>query len=129
MRIAAIAGLRAIGAVDEHVVRRLAPILARKVDASQELRLATVAALEFVTPDARPLAVPLLVQLVRNTTLDDDTVYAASKALLSVMGNEARSVVIDRSDLASEPLKSHLLVLLRDPKLPEIDAKDLKDLL
>lgn len=129
VRMAAIAGLREIGAVDEHVVRRLVPILSRKVEASQELRLATVAALEFVTPDARPVAVPLLVQLVRNPGSDDDTVHAASKALLSVMGNEARAVVIDRSDLASEPLKSHLLVLLRDPKLPEIDAKDLKDLI
>jgi eukaryotic-like serine/threonine-protein kinase len=129
VRIAAIAGLREIGAVDEHVVRRLVPILARKVEASQELQLVTVAALEFVTLDARPVAVPLLVQLVRNAALDDATVLAASKALLSVMGNEARSVVIDRSDLAEEPLKSHLLVLLRDPKLPEIDAKDLNDLL
>jgi hypothetical protein len=69
------------------------------------------------------------VQLVRDTALDDATVLAASRALFSVMGNEARAVVIGRSDTAAEPLKSHLLVLLRDPTLPEVDPKDLKDLM
>ncbi|MEA2746788.1 MAG: eukaryotic-like serine/threonine-protein kinase [Myxococcales bacterium] len=129
VRSAAIAGLRGIGAVDEHVVRRLLPILARKVEVGHELRVAAVTALEFVTHDARPVAVPVLVQLVRDKAQDDQTALAAARALLSVMGNEARAVIIDRSDFAAEPLKSHLLVLLRDPKLPEIDAKDLKDLI
>jgi len=82
-----------------------------------------------VTADARPVAVPVLVQLVRDRAQDDRTALAAARALLSVMGNEARAVVIDRSDFAAEPLKSHLLVLLRDPTLPEIDPKDLKDLI
>ena len=45
------------------------------------------------------------------------------------MGNEARAVLLGRSDAATEPLKSYLLELLRDPTLPEVDAKDLKDLL
>jgi serine/threonine protein kinase len=129
VRSAAIAGLREIGAVDEHVVRRLAPILAKKVAAGDALRIAAVTALEFVTVDARPVAVPILVQLVRDKSQDDPSALAAARALLSVMGNEARAVVIDRSDFAAEPLKSHLLVLLRDPKLPEIDAKDLKNLI
>jgi serine/threonine-protein kinase len=122
VRTAAIAGLREIGAVDEHVVRRLLPILAKKVDGGKELRLAAVAALEFVTADARPVAVPLLVQLVRDPAADDATVLASSKALISVMGNEARAVLLDRSDRATEPLKSNMLVLLKDPKLPEVDA-------
>ena len=101
----------------------------RKVPAGHELRLAAVSALEFVTADARPVAVPILVQLVRDNATDDPTVLAASRALLSVMGNEARAVVIERSDRASEALKAHLHVLLRDPKLPEVDAKDLKNLI
>jgi serine/threonine protein kinase len=129
VRGAAIAGLREIGAVDEHVVRRLVPILMHKVEAGHDLRIAAVTSLEFVTLDARPVAVPVLVQLVRDTALDDATVLAASRALFSVMGNEARAVVIGRSDTAAEPLKSHLLVLLRDPTLPEVDPKDLKDLM
>ena len=129
VRAAAIAGLREIGAVDEHVVRRLVPILSNKVEASRALRIAAVTALEFVTPDARPVAVPILVQLVRDTSLDDVTALAASRALLSVMGNEARGVLIDRSDFAPEPLKSHMLLLLRDPTLPEVSAKDIEDLL
>ena len=128
VRIAAIAGLRQIGAVDEHVVRRLVPILTRQVQAGDELRLAAVTALEFVTPDARPVAVPILVKLVRDPGWDDATIHAASRALLSVMGNEARAVIIDRSDTVPEPLKGHLLVLLRDPKLPEVDAKTIRAL-
>ena len=128
VRIAAIAGLRQIGAVDEHVVRHLVPILTRTVQAGDELRLAAVTALEFVTPDARPVAVPILVKLVRDPGWDDATILAASRALLSVMGNEARAVIIDRSDTVPEPLKSHLLVLLRDPKLPEVDAKTIRAL-
>ena len=122
VRMAAVAGLRQIGAVDERVVRRLVPILTREIEAGDELRLAAVSSLEFVTVDARPVAVPILVKLVRDNAQDDATVLAASRALLSVMGNEARAVIIDRSDFAPEPLKSHLLVLLRDPKLPEVDA-------
>jgi len=125
VRIAAIAGLRQIGAVDEHVVRRLAPILAGKVAAGPQLRLATVQSLEFVTPDARPVAVPLLVQIVRGEGIEDAIVLAASKALLSIMGNEARAVVIERSDRASEALKAHLLPLLADPKLPGDDIPSL----
>ena len=128
VRIAAIAGLRQIGAVDENVVPHLVPILTRKVHAGDELRLAAVTALEFVTPDARPVAVPILVKLVRDPGWDDATIFAASRALLSVMGNEARAVIIDRSDTVPEPLKSHLLVLLRDPKLPEVDAKTIRAL-
>lgn len=128
VRGAAIAGLREIGAMDEHVVRRLVPILSKKVAAGDALRVTAVTALEFVTVDARPVAVPVLVQLVRDKAQDDPTALAAARALLSVMGNEARGVVIERSDFAAEPLKSLLLVLLRDPKLPEVDAKDLKDL-
>jgi serine/threonine-protein kinase len=128
VRVAAIAGLRQIGAVDEQVVARLVPILTRKVAAGDELRLASVAAMEFVTPTARPVAVPILVKLVRDLGPEDATVLAASRALLSVMGNEARAVIIERSDRANEPLKGHLLVLLRDPKLPEVDAKTIRAL-
>jgi serine/threonine protein kinase len=129
VRSAAIAGLRGIGAVDEHVVRRLLPIVTGKVQVGHELRVNAVTALEFVTADARSVAVPMLVQLVRDKAQEDPTAFAAARALLSVMGNEARAVVIGRSDFAAEPLKSQLLVLLRDPTLPEIDPKDLKDLI
>jgi serine/threonine-protein kinase len=128
VRAAAIAGLRELGAVDEHVARRLVPILTCQVQVGHALRIAAIRSLEFVTLSARPVAVPLLVQLVRDIGLDDATVLAASRALLRVMGNEARAVVIGRLDVASEPLKSHLLVLLRDPMLPE-GPKELKDLM
>ena len=125
VRIAAIHGLRQISALDEHVVRRLAPILTGRVPAGLQLYQTVVVAMEFVTLDARPVAVPLLVQLLREPSTVDVIVLAASKSLLSVMGNEARAVVIDRSDRAAEPLKSHLLDLLKDPELPQAELEHL----
>lgn len=125
IRIAAIHGLRQISAVDEHVVRRLAPILTGHVPSGPQLFQTVVVALEFVTPGARPVAVPLLVQLVRDAQTNDVIVLAASKSLLSIMGNEARAVIIDRSDRSVEPLKSHLLDLLKDPELPQAELEHL----
>ncbi|MBS2014983.1 MAG: protein kinase [Deltaproteobacteria bacterium] len=125
VRIAAIHGLRQISALDEHAVRRLAPILTGRVPSGPQLYQTVVVALEFVTLDARPVAVPLLVQLLRDASTPDVIVLAASKSLLSVMGNEARAVVIDRSDRAAEPLKSHLFELLKDPELPQAELENL----
>ena len=39
-------------------------------------------------------------------------------SFLDVRDAVPRAVVIDRSDRATEPLKAHLLVLLKDPELP-----------
>jgi hypothetical protein len=123
-RLAGIEGLRTLGALDEQAVRRLTPILAREVQASVEVLRASAAALASVTQVARALAVPLLAKVVRTAGLDDDTVCAAAASLLRVMGNEARAVVIGRSDAAAEPLRGRLLVLLSDPRLPDVEPGD-----
>lgn len=126
---AAIQGIKEVGAVDVHVVRRLAPLLTGKGLASADTRFEAVVALESVTRDARALAVRILVHLVRDANLDDVLALAASRALFSLMGNEARAVLIGRCDLAKEPLKSQLLLLLRDPPLPDVNPRDVEDFL
>jgi serine/threonine-protein kinase len=110
VRIAAIAGLRDLGAIDEHVVRKLAPLLERGAS-GHELRLAAVSAFELATVDAREIAAPLLVHLVHDPQPDDATVLAAAKALVAIAPS-AKSVVASRAERSSEPLRSHLVALV-----------------
>jgi serine/threonine-protein kinase len=114
VRLAAVAGLREMGAVDEHVARRLAPIVAPGAPISGELRTQALAALGSMTEDAKPVAVPILVKVVRDPGASDDaTVLSAARALIAVMGREAISVVHDRAERSSEPLRSELRRLVR----------------
>jgi serine/threonine-protein kinase len=112
VRVAAIVGLRELGAIDEHVVRKLAPLMTRS-GGGRELRLAALSALEVATLDARPLAATLLVQFVRDPAPDDATVLAAARALVAIAASvaEVRLVVVSRAERSGEPLRSHLLAL------------------
>jgi serine/threonine-protein kinase len=115
-RTAGLVGLRQLGAVDAHAVRKLVPILKGEVEASLELRLATVAVLSVVTDEARPIAVPLLAQLVRDPSTDDATVLEAAKSLTRLLRNEARAVIGDRADRSGEALKGRLYALMEATK-------------
>ncbi len=118
VRAAAIAGLREMGAVDAEVVAKLAPIVRREVPATPALRLAAIAALRAVVEEARAVAAPLLVAIVRSSPRGEDRiVHAAAEALLAMLGNQARAVVIDRMDQSEEPLRSALTALLANPTL------------
>jgi hypothetical protein len=67
-----------------------------------------------MTEDAKPVAVPILVKVVRDPGASDDaTVLSAARALIAVMGREAISVVHDRAERSSEPLRSELRRLVR----------------
>jgi serine/threonine-protein kinase len=112
VRIAAIAGMRELGAIDEHVVRKLAPLVRRGAAVGHELRLAAVAAFEVATLDARPIAAQLLMTLVQDVAPDDATVLAAAKALVAIVpGAEARAVIAARAERSSEALRAHLVAL------------------
>ncbi len=118
VRAAAVAGLRELGAVDGSVVEKLAPIVRREIPATPALRLAAIAALRAVVEEARPLAAPLLAGIVRSSPRGEDRiVHAAAEALLAMLGNQARSVVLDRMDRSEEPLRSALAELLANPTL------------
>jgi serine/threonine-protein kinase len=109
VRLAAVAGLREMGAVDEHVARRLAPLLAPGAPTSDELRVQALSALGSMTEDAKPVAVPILVKVIRDSTHSDDaTIVAAARALLGAMGREAIAVIHDRAERSNEPLRSQL---------------------
>ena len=111
VRIAAIVGLREIGAVDEHAARRIAPLTTRTVP--HELRVAALQALGSMTIEARPVAVPILAQLVRDGAAPDDaTLLAAATSLVKTAGPDAHGVIRERADRSSEPLRGQLLALL-----------------
>jgi serine/threonine-protein kinase len=117
--MAAVAGLREIGAVDEHAARHLAPLVAPGARTSGELRLSALAALGAMTADARPIAVPALVKALRDPAAPDAaTVLAAARALVAMMGREAMAVIHERADASPEPLRSELRALGRS--LPPI---------
>ena len=64
VRVAGIAGLRQLGAIDEHLVPRLQAILTRRVPAGEEVRAAAALALAHASATARQPAVSLLAQLL-----------------------------------------------------------------
>ncbi len=119
VRVMALAAIREIGAFDPVLLRRLAPVLLRQAPGGPSLRRAAFDALAATAAAAKEIATPILVQLVRNTPEEDDAVVLdACRVLLDVVGNPARAVIIERCDRSREPLRTHLLELLKDPALP-----------
>lgn len=87
-------------------------------DADPALRLAAIAALRAVAQEARAEAAPLLVGIVRKSGRGEDRiVLAAAEALLSMLGNQARAVVLECVDRSEEPLRAELSKLLANPVL------------
>jgi serine/threonine-protein kinase len=109
LKAAAIAGLSEIGAMDEHTVRRIAPLVAQGA-ASAELRLAALAALTAIADDARSVAIPLLMQMVRDPSAPDDAVFTAARSLLTI-APERLQAVLERAEKSPEPLRSQLAAL------------------
>jgi serine/threonine-protein kinase len=127
VRVAGIAGLRQIEAIDEHVVPRLSAILTRRLPAGDDLRAAAAVALGHATSTARPAALSVLTQLVtpaRDVPLDraqasrgtlsreDAVVIALARSLLAVGGVGYRGLVAERADRSPEPLRGQLRRLL-----------------
>lgn len=111
-QLAAVAGLRELGAVDEHSARRLGALVAPGTTVSDELRASALSALAAMTVDARPIAVPILVRVLRDPDAREDSVLVAAQALASVMGREAMSVIHDRAERSVDPLRSRLHALV-----------------
>lgn len=128
VRIAGIAGLRQLRAIDEHIVPRLHAVLLRRVPASDELRAAAAVALANATPSARTAALSLLGQLMTpprdaplakpgpaqgsQLTRDDAVSIAIARSLLHLGGTPYRGLVAERAERSSEPLRSELRKLL-----------------
>ena len=111
MCIAAIIGLCEIGPLDEHTVCRITP-LATADATSIDSRLQAIAALDSITPEARPTGLHVLLALVRDMNLADEIVLAASRALLQAAGAGARAVIGERADRTVEPFKGRLFEII-----------------
>ena len=128
VRIAGIAGLRQLNAIDEHVVPRLQAILLRRLPAGEELRGAAAVALAHTVPSAQPPAISLLVQLMTpprdgaavaqpaNTTStmswEDAVTLAVARSLLTLGGKSYRALVSERAERSPEALRAQLKKLL-----------------
>jgi serine/threonine-protein kinase len=124
IRIAGIAGLRQLGAIDEHLVPRLHAILTRLVPGGEEVRAAAAVALAHATPSAKQPAVSVLAQLLAqrgeppssssNGTLSkqDAVLIAVARSLLTLGGAKYRALVAERAERSVEPLRGQLRGLL-----------------
>lgn len=119
VRLAALAGLRQLGAIDEHVVPRLAAILVRRVPAGDDLRVGAALALAHAIGPARSPAISALEQVVLARgpsagpgTREDAVVLASANALVHLRAPDARAVIVERAKRSLEPLRSRLEELL-----------------
>jgi serine/threonine-protein kinase len=131
VRVAGIAGLRELGAIDEHLVPRLQAILTRRVPGGEEVRAAAAVALAHASATARQPAVSVLAQLLTparelhvadvgpasNGALSkqDAVVIAMARSLLTIGGKPYRGLVAERAERSPEPLRAQLRGLLTQP--------------
>ncbi|MBX3225953.1 MAG: serine/threonine protein kinase [Labilithrix sp.] len=122
VRVAGIAGLRQLGAIDEHLVPRLHAILTRRVPAGEEVRGAAAVALAHASPAARKPATDLLAELLTPSrdeipdlapsSKQDAVVLAMAKSLLTLGGKPYQGVIAKRAEKSAEPLRAQLRGLL-----------------
>lgn len=128
IRVAGLAGLRQINAIDEHVVPRLHAILTRRVPAGEEVLAAAAVALAHASESARQPAVSLLSQLLTPQrgqpapapqvnggaplSKQDAVVIAMARSLLMIGGKSYRGLVAERAERSHEPLRGQLRGLL-----------------
>jgi hypothetical protein len=126
VRIAGIAGLRQLNAIDEQIVPRLHAILMRRMPAGQEARAAAAVALANATQTAKPSAVSALSQALQpsrdgvaesqrdpsSASREDVVTVASARSLLQLGGKSYRTFVAERAERSPEPLRSQLRRLL-----------------
>jgi eukaryotic-like serine/threonine-protein kinase len=125
VRLAALAGLRQLRAVDEHVVPRIHAMLTRRVPAGVDLRVGAAMALAHVTEMARQPALSLLAEILRaksplraphpaSTVMprEDAVVLAAAQSFVHLRGPSPRALIAERAARSNEPLRTQLRQLL-----------------
>lgn len=119
VRLAAIAGLRQLGGLDERVVPRLQAILLGRVPAGDDLRVGAALALAHVTDAARQPALSLLRQILSAkevapspTGREDAIALAAAQALAQHAAPGARAVIAERAARSRQPLRGQLEQIL-----------------
>lgn len=125
VRVAGIAGLRQLKAIDEHLVPRLGGILTGAVPASDEVRAAAAVALGHASDTAKPPAISLLAQGLSRANSGppgsrahaaapkhDAVILAIARSLIAIGGAASRPLVEGRAEQSLEPLRSQLRALL-----------------
>jgi serine/threonine-protein kinase len=125
VRIAALAALRRMRGLDEHVLSRIDRILGRAVPAGDELRATAAGVLTDVPTPLRPAAMALLKRTIarkggvaalltaaKGQQESPEVVVAAARALLAIGGAEGRSAVEARAQHGDEALRNQLYAIL-----------------
>jgi len=127
VRIAAIAGLKKIGAIDVEAVKRLGKLLQHGAPGSDELRAVAAAALGVTQLAARAEAMAILlkaieprsrsvVSMFRGDAAESDStilVETIARALVAVGGDDGRKAVEKRASKSGAELKAKLSAILR----------------
>ena len=111
VRLAAIAGLLEIGAVDIHAVQRIAAFLASESAAHPRVQAAGITALANARPEAMAAAADVLARVVAASGHHDANVLAAAKSLVVIDRERGLRAVLERASRSVEPLRSHLSAL------------------
>jgi serine/threonine-protein kinase len=123
VRMAALAALRKMRSVDEHVLARIDRILARSVPGGDDLRAAAAGALADVAQPLRPQAIELLKRtaqakakvmalLAGKQAESAQVVVACARVLLAIGGEQGRALVEDRAERSDGSLRDQLYELL-----------------
>jgi serine/threonine-protein kinase len=120
-RVSALRGLKALGGVDEFVVKKVEGVLDGALPASDELRIATAEAISYAVPNARPTAARLVLAALAKpdsmmSTLSrrgtsQAVLVALAKAAMLLSSGDGRSAIRARAEKASEPLRGQLMAL------------------
>ncbi len=116
VRLAAMTALREIGTVDEHVVRKLDPIVRGAVPTVLSLRVAALTALRDAMPSARREASAMLLDAFLAPDQDPEMTFELAKALLKMGGRPARTLVLERSESCTPVLRERLVALVEAKK-------------
>jgi serine/threonine-protein kinase len=119
VRIAAIAGVRKIGRVDETVVRRLGAMLQPSHRMSTALKTEAAIAYRSAAVAGRPTAIAILSRLVATSPAigqqEEALLIEVARSLILLGAREGDVVVSERASRQREPLRGRLLGLLSQP--------------
>jgi serine/threonine-protein kinase len=123
---AAVTGLRVLRAIDQHVLRRLDPIVCGSVTAPDELRVAAAVAIGESVPDARAEAAGLAVRAwnpARSSSMWGSSrppptpspvfLVALARSLLALGVPNASAMIQERAATSPDPLRRQLASLLQ----------------
>lgn len=116
VRIAALASLRDLDAIDEHVVRRVEPMLGPADSHRPALQAAVADALAHANADAVALADAVLRRTLgnrRRTKMHNTVTFAIAHALVAIGGPGGSAFVESFGRQCEEPLRSQIAGLVR----------------